>query len=85
MDDAVKTFKKHKDIEIIFMDYQMPKHNADEVLHELRKLGYEGKCYMLTSAWIGDGGDSLNLKSKFDDIINKPFIKDKILKLIRSK
>ena len=69
---AVEQIKQNPNIELIFMDIQMPVKNGVEATVELRKSGYKGIIIACTAN--NDANDfEIYKKSGINDIIVKPF------------
>jgi two-component system chemotaxis response regulator CheY len=82
---AVEFFKQNPDkhIDIIFLDWEMPKMTGPETIRELRKMNVETKVIMLTSK-----NDPQNIAEMLDagvaEYIMKPFTPDIIVEKLRA-
>ena len=78
---AVQAVRENKDIDLIFMDIQMPVMNGIEATVELRKDGYNGIIIACTANNDSTDFDSY-INSGINDIIVKPFKSDTIKNIL---
>ena len=78
---AVQAVRENKDIDLIFMDIQMPVMNGIEATVELRKDGYNGIIIACTANNDSTDFDSY-ISSGINDIIVKPFKSDTIKNIL---
>lgn len=78
---AVQAIRENKDIDLIFMDIQMPVMNGIEATVELRKDGYNGIIIACTANNDSTDFDSY-ISSGINDIIVKPFKSDTIKNIL---
>lgn len=78
---AVKTIGKHKDIQIVFMDIQMPVLSGIDATKRLRKENYSGVIIACTA-----NNDPANFveyqKLGMNDILVKPFKREKVRNML---
>lgn len=78
---AVDTIKENPNIDLIFMDIQMPVKNGIEAAKEIRKNGYKGFIIACTANADRDEADTYN-DSGMNDVLIKPFKKIQIQEII---
>jgi len=76
-EEAVKQTAKHPEIQLIFMDIQMPVMTGIEASENIRKNGYEGIIIACTANTDTDDYDRY-LKAGMNDILVKPFKKREV-------
>ncbi len=81
-EEAVKRTLKHSDIQIIFMDIQMPIMTGIEASQKLRKDGYDG---IIIACTANTDTDDFNryLEAGMNDILVKPFKKKEVDTILR--
>ena len=81
--DAIKKFKKNKDIDLILMDIKMPEIDGIEATKQIRNLYSDCDVKIIAqTAYTMDYQKMKILKSGFDDYIEKPIDIDSLLNLI---
>jgi CheY-like chemotaxis protein/HPt (histidine-containing phosphotransfer) domain-containing protein len=79
--EAIDIIKSHPDIDIIFMDIQMPIINGIESTIEIRKLAYDGIIIACTANTDTQDFEEYQ-KAGMNDILIKPFKKQDIQNMI---
>ena len=79
--EALDIIKKHPDIDMIFMDIQMPIVNGIESTIEIRKLAYDGIIIACTANTDTNDFEEYQ-KAGMNDILIKPFKKQDIQNMI---
>jgi CheY-like chemotaxis protein/anti-sigma regulatory factor (Ser/Thr protein kinase) len=82
-DDGIDALEKveRNDVDIVFMDIQMPRMNGYEAAENLRKRGYKKPIIAVTASTISEERE-LCLKSGIDDVLIKPFKRADIEKIL---
>lgn len=75
--EVVDIVSKENNIDIIFMDIQMPIMDGTQATKEIRKMGYKGIIIACTANADKDDNDSY-LKGGMNDVLIKPFKKRQI-------
>lgn len=79
--EAIEQVTVHKDIELIFMDIQMPEKNGTDATVELRMKGFKGIIIACTAN--NDQDDFQKYKSLgMNDILVKPFKRESVKKML---
>lgn len=81
-EEAVKTCLKHPEIGLIFMDIQMPIMSGVQATTEIRKTGFRGIIIACT-ANTNQEDYELYLQNGMNDVLVKPFKKDKVWELLK--
>jgi PAS domain S-box-containing protein len=80
--DAVKTCKDNPDIDLIFMDIQLPDMNGYEATREIRKFN-KSVLIIAQTAYALTGDRELTLKAGCNDYISKPIDKRLLKEMIQ--
>ena len=81
-EEAVQDVLQHPDIDIIFMDIQMPKKNGIEATKEIRAAGYNGIIIACT-ANNDESSFQQYLKNGMNDVLVKPFKRQKVESVLK--
>jgi len=79
--EVIEYIETHGKVDLIVMDLQMPILDGIEATYQLREKGYQGVIIGLTAMSTKDIKGTL-LKKGFNEIIEKPFDRLRLLKLI---
>jgi signal transduction histidine kinase/CheY-like chemotaxis protein len=80
-EEAVEIFKKRPDIGMILMDIRMPVMNGFEAMKRIRGLKPDLPI-IAQSAYISADDRKKTLDAGFNEIINKPFLREELLEVI---
>lgn len=75
--EAIKTYKKTKDIDVVLLDIRMPEMSGIEVLERILKINPEAKIIMQTAYTMPDEKERC-YKMGCVDFLSKPIIKDEL-------
>lgn len=81
-ESALNYIKQNLDVVDLFIsDHHMPKMNGLEVVHELRKVPYQGRVFIFSSEIDHDVNDTY-LELKVDLVLPKPIILPELKQLL---
>ncbi len=81
-ENAVETFKQHRNIDLIIIDSVMPKKNGREAYEEIRRMDPHVKA-LFTSGYTKDIVLDKGIEEKEFNFIAKPLVLDKFLEKVR--
>ncbi len=81
--EGIELFLEKKDIDIIFVDWQMPVMDGEKTVLELQKLGVKQPVFLVTGA-LDNTIQDFKDKGLVTNIISKPFYAEKIIEKLNS-
>jgi CheY-like chemotaxis protein len=81
-EEAVQDVLQHPDIDLIFMDIQMPKKNGIEATKEIRAAGYKGIIIACT-ANNDENSFQQYLENGMNDVLVKPFKRQNVQSILK--
>jgi len=79
--EVVKYVQSEKQVDLILMDVRMPNMNGVDATNIIKKINPKIPIIMQTACVMGDDCDNIE-DSNCDDIIYKPIIAEKLIKMI---